>query len=199
MKKQKLNNNINVYEGIKFKSTIEKTCFVLLTEAKIEFEYEKDIYVLLDKFKYPSMESMKKKGKKVFINNPTIRSVKYTPDFTGTFSDGKKWVIETKGMRTTTFNIKWKMFKHLLITEGKDVSLFMPTNKQEILKTIEEINNYEELSSRSPKAAKSRNGRTEKNLQLKHDVSPNSQGNEKRNRGSRKLLPSTSKKSKNSN
>lgn len=153
MARSKMNNTIVTYDGIKFKSKLERTCYQLLQEAKISFKYEDETYTLIDKASYPSMESVKRKGKKVFKNNPTIRSVKYTPDFVGEFKDGTKWIIETKGMKTTTFNIKWKLFKTQLIEKGLEVVLFMPTNKEEIVETIKLIQKYGQVKKRPSKAA----------------------------------------------
>jgi hypothetical protein len=156
-KKTKMNNTIVTYNGIKFKSKLERACYQLLTEAGIKFKYENDIYTLVEKFSFPgSIESVKRKGRKVYIENPTVRAVKYTPDFTGTFSDGSKWIIETKGMKTTTFNLKWKLFKVLLLKQGNNVRLYMPTNKKEILYTIEQIKLHESLCKKEKGRRKSR-------------------------------------------
>ena len=47
--------------------------------------------------------------------------------------------METKGMRTPDFNIKWKLFKRYLMEQQLKYILFMPTSKKEIIQSIEII------------------------------------------------------------
>lgn len=47
--------------------------------------------------------------------------------------------METKGKRTADFNIKWKLFRKYLQENDIEVTLFMPTNKKEILESIKII------------------------------------------------------------
>ena len=120
-----------------YKSKLEKTCAVLLEEEQIPFVYEKLKFTLVPGFTYekPSYERIGKK-KKFIPQRKKVAAITYTPDFVG---DG--WIIETKGQRTTAFNIKWKLFKKYLLDHGLDFTLYMPTNKGEIIQTIELIKN----------------------------------------------------------
>ena len=112
-----------------FFSPLEKFCFYLLEENNINFKFQSSTFTLLEGFKYelPSIE----KGKTA---QKSIRPITYTPDFIG-----DNWIIETKGFRTESFNLKWKLLKAFLKTSGKEMFLYMPTNKQQVKDAIESI------------------------------------------------------------
>lgn len=101
-------------DGIKFRSKLEVYAYKALREADIPFEYEKHKFDLLPSFTY---------------KDEKIRGASYKPDFVG---DG--WIIETKGYATDVFNLRWKLFKFKLFSEGKDIDLYLP-------KTHEQVNN----------------------------------------------------------
>jgi hypothetical protein len=61
-----------------------------------------------------------------------VRPITYTPDFVG-----KGWIIETKGMRTPDFNLKWKLLKHKF--KNKKIQLFLPQSVKELDQAIEII------------------------------------------------------------
>jgi hypothetical protein len=116
----------------KFGSPLEKFCYESLTEAGIPFEFQSRTFVLTEAFTYDA--DCYEKSKKVFKKVGTrVRKMTYTPDFVGT-----SWIIETKGMRTEAFNLKWKLFKNL--TKESPYLLLMPTNQKEVLECINLIN-----------------------------------------------------------
>lgn len=82
-------------------------------------------------FQYPSYEKV---GKKFKEQSKKIRKNSYKPDFVG-----KGWIMETKGLRTPDFNIKWKLFKRYLLRHELEYILFMPSNRREIISSIEII------------------------------------------------------------
>lgn len=118
-----------------YRSKLEQTCASLLAEHSVPFFYERIKLNLIDSFKFSSVERVGKTFKAV----ESVRSMSYTPDFVGSH-----WVIETKGMKTPDFLIKWKLFKNYLLTHQLTPLLFMPTNKKEILTSIEHILDTEE-------------------------------------------------------
>lgn len=65
---------------------------------------------------------------------PRVREITYTPDFVG-----KDWVIETKGMKTPDFLLKWKLFKKYLIDNNLKYTLYMPSNQKQVRLAIEHI------------------------------------------------------------
>lgn len=127
----------------KFKSALEKLCDEELKKAGLSHAYEKTRHILQNKLSYPSWEKVSRKGKKVYILIENVSRITYTPDFSGTYK-GVDWIIETKGKRTSTFNIKWKMFKRLLNEENQNILLFQPSNKTEILESIKIIKDHAE-------------------------------------------------------
>lgn len=134
----------------KYKSVLEKICSEELEKAGLEYAYEPERFVILDKFNYPSWEKVSRKGKKVFIEINNVSKITYAYDFAGNYK-GIDWVIETKGKRTSTFNNKWKFFKRKLKDSDKEVMLFLPSNKNEILQSIKIIKEHaEETGKKRP-------------------------------------------------
>ena len=126
-------------DGVEFRSRLEAFTYAELKKEGIEFDYEKEKFILMDKFKYEnvSIEKRKKKGKLVFDQALTsIRSTTYLPDFTN-LEEG--WIIEVKGMKTDVFNLKWKLFKQYLVKNNLNYELYMPGSKKQILQTIKII------------------------------------------------------------
>jgi hypothetical protein len=113
----------------KFRSKLEQTAANLLTEEGVWFEYEPYAVTFLKGYK-SNILSYEKVGKK-FKEINRVYKISYTPDFVG-----KGWVMETKGMKTPDFQIKWKLFKKHLEDNQIDAVLFMPTNKKEIIESI---------------------------------------------------------------
>ena len=72
-------------DGVNYGSRLEAFTSIELRKAGINFDYEKEKFVLMDKFTYDgvSIEKRKKKGKLVYDQAfKSIRSVTYVPDFT---------------------------------------------------------------------------------------------------------------------
>lgn len=89
----------------------------------------------MNPFEYDDV-SYERIGNKFKLQSKKIRAIKYTPDFVGS-----KWVMETKGKRTPDFQLKWKLFKWYLKEHDLKYLLMMPTNKKEIIASIEYIKN----------------------------------------------------------
>ena len=121
-----------IIDGVKYKSLLEGAAATLLKEAGLEFKYEPTKYVLLEGFK----------GKNFCVEEDKLSftniQVTYTPDFVGPY-----WIMETKGMKTPDFMIKWKFFKQKLEEEGNVKLLFMPRNKKQIMGAIKKIKNLQ--------------------------------------------------------
>lgn len=111
----------------------------LLEEAGLWFEYEPWSVELLAPCKWNGISYESVGKKKVFKRVERINKITYKPDFVG-----KNWVMETKGMKTQDFIIRWKLFKKHITDNHLDYVLFIPTNKAQIIKSIElikELNN----------------------------------------------------------
>lgn len=131
------NATATTFNGVKFKSKLEKFTYQCLKVAGIPFKYEEDRFVLIDKFVYEgdSIEKKKSKGKNVFIHSSkNIPRATYLPDFTNT---DQGWIIECKGLRTEAFNLRWKLFKNMLAKEKKSYDLYMPGTQKHIMEVVE--------------------------------------------------------------
>ena len=110
-----------VYDGIQFRSKLEAYCYKRLVQNNIKADYEKNKYVLIEKFKF---------------QEKTILPITYTPDFVG---DG--FIIECKGCMNETFPIKFKLFKRYLYLNNLDYKLFLPRNQKDVDKVVLELMN----------------------------------------------------------
>ena len=141
-------------DGVNYRSRLEAFTSIELRKAGIKFDYEKEKFVLMDKFIYDgvSMEKRKKKGKLVYDQAfKSIRLVTYVPDFTN-LKDG--WIIEVKGLKSDVFNLKWKLFKQYLAKNNLNYELYMPGSKKQILQTIEIIKDKIRISEEEKKRIK---------------------------------------------
>jgi hypothetical protein len=133
------NATATTFNGIKFKSKLEKFTYQCLKVAGIPFNYEKDRFILIDKFIYKgeSIEKKKSKGKNVFVKaSKNISQATYLPDFTNL---DQGWIIECKGLRTEAFNLRWKLFKSSLAKQKKNYDLYMPGTQKQIMEVINSI------------------------------------------------------------
>ena len=127
------------FNGIKYKSGLERNMGMLLHEAGIYFEYEPISYTLMDGFLFDKSSyerSSNGNGDMIDRGNKKILPIKYTPDFVG---DG--FIIETKGYANETFPRTWKMFKRYVIDNGMDVILYKPqkiSECEEVIKLIKQ-------------------------------------------------------------
>jgi hypothetical protein len=126
----------HVVDGITFASGLELYCYKALKKAKIPHEYEGKTFELVQKFKFEGllMDKGKTKGKTTFKQKPgNIRNISYTPDFIN-LEEG--FIIETKGIRTPEFKMRFKLFlKHLYDTDQK-LDVYVPSNQKEVDATI---------------------------------------------------------------
>ena len=127
----------------KYKSGLEKSCADLLREEKIEFDYEKLEYVLVEKFRHEGVYfKMTPKAKEMKDRTGSvILPIKYTPDFV---AKDRSWIIETKGYTPShhDFTMRWKLFlKHLNDQDEPIPMLFICKNKQQVAEAIQIIKN----------------------------------------------------------
>lgn len=117
----KYGNTPLTYKGIKFKSKLEVFMYKQLEVLGQPFEYEGKSYTVMEGFVY--------QGSK-------IRPITYTPDFRL-----KRFpvIIETKGIMSPSFPLRFKLFKKHLIDTNDVCDLFMPRNQKDCLKVIKQI------------------------------------------------------------
>lgn len=99
--------------GIKFASKLEAYLYGALTNAGIEFEYQK-VYELQPKFKYLG---------------ETIRPIRIIVDFK---LKDRNIILDSKGWSTTISTLKYKLLKYLFFKVGDEPEIFMPSCKSEI-------------------------------------------------------------------
>jgi hypothetical protein len=107
-----------------------------LVDAGLEFEYNQHSYELFQGFesKNNSYEADKRNGNGMYLKSKTLRKITYKPDFVG-----KDFIIETKGIASPDFALRWKMFKKYLNDNNLKYDLFMPHNQKQIQECIKII------------------------------------------------------------
>ena len=126
-------------DGITFASGLELYCYRALNKAKIPHEYEGKTFELVEKFKFEGllMDKGTTKGKKVFKEmTGNVRSISYTPDFINLDAG---FIIETKGLRTPVFSMRFKLFLKYLHDSDQKIDVYIPSNQKEVNETIESI------------------------------------------------------------
>jgi len=126
----------HVVDGITFASGLELYCYKALKKAKIPHEYEGMTFELVQKFKFEGllMDKGKTKGKTTFKQKPgNIRNISYTPDFIN-LDEG--FIIETKGIRTPEFKMRFKLFLKYLYDTNQKLDVYVPSNQKEVDATI---------------------------------------------------------------
>lgn len=127
--------------GKKLKSGLEVYCYDKLKESKLQFEYEPESFLLLDRFTYPGVyfKSTNKRSDMIDYSGKVVRKMEYTPDFV---SHKHKFIIETKGYQRTQhgFPLRWKLFlKHMVDNGNGDYMLFVPKNSKQVDQVIQTI------------------------------------------------------------
>ena len=118
--------------GNGFRSGLEAYCSRILTEKGVIFAYEEDIVLLHPKFQFCSFDVKRK----IIKQTCSCRDMTYTPDFVG---PNWSWVIETKGMATPEFLIKWKLFKFWLKQNHPHCLAYIAHSQADTLIAIEDI------------------------------------------------------------
>jgi hypothetical protein len=124
------------YNGIIFDSGLEVYCYKQLEKIGIEFKYEPTHFVLQLPFVYPHYvyEPDKKRGLLLSKRSSKYQSISYTPDFIG-----EGWIIETKGISSDSFKLRWKVFKKYLADNNIKFDLYLPKNQKQVDQCIELI------------------------------------------------------------
>ena len=121
----------------KYRSSLEQYAAKRLEEEGIAFSYEGVALELLPPFE-SKFECYARVGKKFKKISPKVRNMVYNPDFVG-----EGWIMETKGMKTADFLIKWKMFRYFM--RYTNYLILLPSNKKEVEECITLINERKQL------------------------------------------------------
>ena len=121
------------YDGITFKSGLERYCYMALKKAKLFEYYEEESFKIMEGFSLPNeVYERQSNGKGEYKRRGgAIRGITYTPDFTG-----RDYIIETKGYANLTFPVRYKLFKQWAYLNNDSRTLYKPQNQKEVDLTI---------------------------------------------------------------
>lgn len=161
MENKKIANATEVsYKDLKFKSKLERYCFLQLTKEGFKPEYETFKMTLFKGFRPEhiiNIDNFDRKKKKsynkyeivicddIMINNNIIRDITYTPDFTFIYKD-YFIIIETKGFSNDSYPNKKKYALKQLEEKAKDtgekiifIEIRNQTQVREIIKYLKTL------------------------------------------------------------
>lgn len=135
------------YNGIKFKSILECSCYKKLEATGFDFSYESEKITLWRGTKLqktivyaPKKIRAGKYGKFLELQTRALLNTAYTPDFIVN-KGGYKIYFDVKGKENDTYPIKKKMFLKVLEerNDGIKYMFFEPHNIRQMLQAIEII------------------------------------------------------------
>lgn len=139
----------NEYDGIKFLSVLERSCYKKLKEAGLDFSYESEKIILWEGFKpsfyiiAPKKLRPGKYTKELYEQTKKIINITYTPDFI-VIKDNYKIYFDVKGNVNDVYPIKKKMFLKTL-EERDDGYTYMFIEPHSVAQMKEAINLIQKL------------------------------------------------------
>lgn len=134
------------YDGISFKSKLEKMIYQTLKEQGFPVEYESHKFVLWQGFRPTVPFYDKDKSTRMLkLESKKIIDITYTPDFVFIYN-GVLVVIEAKGMENDCFYLKKKMFRKWLEDNHPKSIYFEIYTKKQLLQAINIIKNLSQKS-----------------------------------------------------
>ncbi len=133
------------YDGIFFKSKLEKMIYQALREQGFPVEYEPHKFVIWEGFR-PTVPfyDKDKVTRMLKLESKKIIDITYTPDFVFRYNDFLV-VIEAKGMENDRFYLKKKMFRKWLENNHPKSIYFEIYTKKQLLQAIDIIRDLSEL------------------------------------------------------
>jgi hypothetical protein len=130
LKRRKYGNNKPIYNGVKFDSELELSCYQLLSKLNIPFKWQVE-YEL-----QPNFKSWEGKG---------IRRIYMKIDFVVKMPDGKLIIFDTKGFADNVAPLKYKMLEYRLITGKRNYELHWLKTKKEVKNFVLDL--YDKLKN----------------------------------------------------
>lgn len=126
------------YEGILFKSKLEKMTFITLKEAGFPVEYEPQKIIIFKGFR-PTVPFYDKNNvtRMLALHMKKLIDITYTPDFMFEY-EGHLVIIECKGFTNDVFPIKKKLFRAWLEDHPESI-YFEIYSKKQLLQAIDII------------------------------------------------------------
>lgn len=132
------------FDGIEFKSILEKRVYEKLKESGFQPNYEAQTFLLVEGFKPTIPFWVYNKKQHCFKNNSSkLRDWTYTPDFVMEHKS-YKILIEVKGFQNDVFPYKFKLFRKLL-EKNKDCSNYIVVKINSVGEVPEFINYLKQL------------------------------------------------------
>lgn len=133
------------YDGIFFKSKLEKMIYQTLREQGFPVEYESHKFVIWQGFR-PTVPfyDKDKTTRMLKLESKKIIDITYTPDFVFKYNDFLV-VIEAKGMENDRFYLKKKMFRKWLEDNHPKSIYFEIYTKKQLLQAVDIIRDLSEL------------------------------------------------------
>lgn len=143
MKNKKIKGaEVITYDGVTFKSRLEKNCYVALQESGLQFEYEPDVIEVLKETRmkavwlYESKKINGEKFKRLVKSSDLLQKIKYTPDFKLVLGNLIVYV-DSKGYANDVFPYKKKMFvQHLENLNDGYLYIFAIPSSLKLLKEL---------------------------------------------------------------
>lgn len=148
------------YNGITFKSKLEKQIYITLQLYKLSPEYESKTFVIWEgytsRIPFYDRESQSQKTKRLSkgdsnrirsltLKPPKLRDITYTPDFYIRYNNLDVY-IESKGFENDVFPIKKKLFRKylddLFTNTGQQSIYFEVYTIGQLLQALEIIKNF---------------------------------------------------------
>ncbi len=129
------------YEGISFKSKLEKMAYQTLREQGLPVEYEPQKFIIWEGFK-PTVPFYNKdlKTRMLKLETKKIIDISYTPDFIVRYN-GYMAILELKGFENNVYPLKKKIFRKWLETNIPKSIYFEIYTKKQLLQAIDIIKN----------------------------------------------------------
>jgi hypothetical protein len=132
------------YKGKNFQSRLEVHMYKLLDDVGIKVKYEEESFTIIDRFHFNCSSYEKTINSKDILvdkGEKTHLAITYKPDFI--VENGlQRIIIETKGLTTPVFDMRYKLFKKWISDNKLDYVLFMPRNQKQcsfVLNQVQEL------------------------------------------------------------
>lgn len=127
------------YDGISFKSKLEKMAYQTLKENNLPVEYEPKKFIIWEGFK-PTVPFYNKdtSTRMLKLDNKKVISLSYTPDFVFTYAN-HLIILELKGFENNVFPVKKKIFRKWLEEHEPKSIYFEIYTKKQLLQAIDII------------------------------------------------------------
>ena len=145
MENKKIKNaKVTIFNGIKFKSLLERACYRELEKSGLTFSHESDKFRLWEGVKLKNLKVFLVKGRLLQLNTTKLQDTTYCPDFRVEYKDFIIF-IETKGFPNDSYPLKRKLFLKILdqLNDGHKYIFIEPHSVGQMIQAINIIRTLE--------------------------------------------------------